>query len=377
MTPDQLITAAVEASGLEDFGGDEFREGLEVYCAAVAAEARLNDLGRVAVEANVVGGLANRLKVVDWAARHPAVRTEPVERPLIVIGMFRAGTTLLSNLLDCDPGNRSLLRWESSDSVPPPGPGDLRSGPRVEAAQAASDMLDQINPAIPAVHHEAANGPTECLTLLGQDFKSLLWEAMTNVPSYSRWMMAADQVSAYRYHRLALQVLQSGGERGRWALKSPHHAIALEALTTVYPDARLVLLHRDPVSLVASVCSLIRTLSGTFSDADHTAYIAEHWSAMLETSVERIDAFRAARPQHPMLDVAYRDLVDDPVRTVEGIYAFAGSELTGPAADAMRAYSAENPAGRHGTHRYEPAEFGLDPDQVRARFAGYTERYLD
>ena len=377
MTPDQLITAAVEASGLEDFGGDEFREGLEVYCAAVAAEARLNDLGRVAVEANVVGGLANRLKVVDWAARHPAVWTEPVERPLIVIGMFRAGTTLLSNLLDCDPGNRSLLRWESSDSVPPPGPGDLRSGPRVEAAQAASDMLDQINPAIPAVHHEAANGPTECLTLLGQDFKSLLWEAMTNVPSYSRWMMAADQVSAYRYHRLALQVLQSGGERGRWALKSPHHAIALEALTTVYPDARLVLLHRDPVSLVASVCSLIRTLSGTFSDADHTAYIAEHWSAMLETSVERIDAFRAARPQHPMLDVAYRDLVDDPVRTVEGIYAFAGSELTGPAADAMRAYSAENPAGRHGTHRYEPAEFGLDPDQVRARFAGYTERYLD
>ncbi|MDA8048048.1 MAG: sulfotransferase [Actinomycetota bacterium] len=377
MTPDQVITAAVEASGLEDFGGDEFREGLEVYCAAVAAEARLNDLGRVAVEANVVGGLANRLKVVDWAARHPAVRTEPVERPLIVIGMFRAGTTLLSNLLDCDPGNRSLLRWESSDSVPPPGPGDLRSGPRVEAAQAASDMLDQINPAIPAVHHEAANGPTECLTLLGQDFKSLLWEAMTNVPSYSRWMMAADQVSAYRYHRLALQVLQSGGERGRWALKSPHHAIALEALTTVYPDARLVLLHRDPVSLVASVCSLIRTLSGTFSDADHTAYIAEHWSAMLETSVERIDAFRAARPQHPMLDVAYRDLVDDPVRTVEGIYAFAGSELTGPAADAMRAYSAENPAGRHGTHRYEPAEFGLDPDQVRARFAGYTERYLD
>lgn len=377
MTPDQVIGAAREATGLDDFGSAEFREGLEVYCEAVEAEAQLNDLGRVAVEANVVGSLANRLEVVDWAARHPGILDQPVREPLIVIGMFRAGTTLLSNLFDQDPDNRSLLRWETSDSVPPPGPDDWRAGPRVEAAQVASDMLDQINPAIPAVHHESADGPTECLTLLGQDFKSLLWEAMTNVPSYSRWLMDVDQQSAYRYHRLALQVLQSGGVGGRWTLKSPHHALALDALTTVYPDSRLVLLHRDPISLVGSVCSLIRTLSGTFSDADHTGYIAEHWTRMLETSVARVDAFRHARPDHPILDVAYRDLIADPVKVVETIYAFAGRDLSGPAADAMRAYLAANPAGKHGAHRYDLAEFGLEAADVSARFAGYTERYLD
>lgn len=376
MTPDQVIGAAREATGLDDFGSAEFREGLEMYCEAVEAEAQLNDLGRVAVEANVVGSLANRLEVVDWAARHPGILDQPVREPLIVIGMFRAGTTLLSNLFDQDPDNRSLLRWETSDSVPPPGPDDWRAGPRVEAAQVASDMLDQINPAIPAVHHESADGPTECLTLLGQDFKSLLWEAMTNVPSYSRWLMDVDQQSAYRYHRLALQVLQSGGVGGRWTLKSPHHALALDALTTVYPDSRLVLLHRDPISLVGSVCSLIRTLSGTFSDADHTGYIAEHWTRMLETSVARVDAFRHARPDHPILDVAYRDLIADPVKVVETIYAFAGRDLSGPAADAMRAYLAANPAGKHGAHRYDLAEFGLEAADVSARFAGYTERYL-
>jgi Sulfotransferase family len=376
VTPDQVMSAARQATGLEDFGGTEFAEGLAVYCDAARSEAQLNDLGRVAVETNVVGSLANRLKVVDWVARHPTVAEEPVAGPLVVIGMFRAGTTFLSNLLDCDPANRSLLRWEATDSVPPPGLADFRSGPRVEAAQMASDMLDQINPAIPAVHHESADGPTECLTLLGQDFKSLLWEAMTNVPSYSEWLMAADQESAYRYHRLALQVLQSGGVRGRWALKSPHHAIALDALTTVYPDARLVLLHREPVALVGSVCSLIRTLSGTFSDADHTAYIADHWTGMLQTSVERINTFRDAHPDHPILDVPYRDLVGDPVKTVEDIYAFAGSDLSGTAADAMRAYLADNPPSRHGRHHYDLADFGLDPAAVTDRFAAYTQRYL-
>ena len=128
--------------------------------------------------------------------------------------------------------------------------------------------------------------------------------------------MAVDQRSAYEYHRRVLQVLQSGGVRGRWTLKSPHHAIALDALTAVYPDAHLVLLHRDPVVLCASVCSLITTLSGTFSDADHRAYIAEHWSTMLEESVRRIDEFRAAHPERPIVDVQYADLVADPAGTV-------------------------------------------------------------
>ena len=117
--------------------------------------------------------------------------------------------------------------------------------------------------------------------MLNQDFKSLLWEAIANVPTYGRWLLGTDQRSAYAYHRQVLQVLQSGGVRGRWTLKSPHHALHLDALTAVYPDARLVLMHRDPVVLCASVCSLITTLTGTFTDADHKRYIAEHWTDML------------------------------------------------------------------------------------------------
>src|SRR5205814_1185896 len=247
---------------LDDLGDERFREGLEEYCASFRAEAGLNDLGAQAVPGTVVAAVANRLRIVDWARSHPEVADERIDAPLVVIGMFRAGTTFLSYLLEQDVRNRALLRWESGDSVPPPTPSTFRAGPRVEAARLGNDMLEQINPRLRAIHHEEPDGPTECISVMSQDFKSLALEAISNVPTYGEWLLEVDQRSAYEYHRLALQVLQNGGVRGRWTLKSPHHALNLEALTAVYPDAQLVLLHRDPVVLCAPVCRLIPTSSG-------------------------------------------------------------------------------------------------------------------
>jgi hypothetical protein len=236
-------------------------------------------------------------------------------------------------------------------------------------------MLEQINPQVAVVHHEEPDGPTECISVMSQDFKSLSWEAIANVPSYGEWLLQVDQLSAYRYHRAVLQVLQSAGVRGRWTLKSPHHAIALEPLTSVYPDAQLVLLHRDPVVLCASVCSLISTLSRTFSDADHVAYIARHWTAMLDESVRRIEAFRSAHPEHPIVDVHYADLVRDPVATVQSVYRQLGSELDPVAAERIGTYAAEHPKGAFGRHGYDLATYGLDADELAERFSGYIERY--
>jgi hypothetical protein len=373
--PADLMTEARKHTGLEDFGPGDFAEGLGVYCESVWSEAELNHVGAVAVPQLIVASLANRLRVVDWAARNPDVAAERIDEPLIVIGMFRAGTTFLSNLLDQDGRNRPLLRWEAADSVPPPSPDTFRSGPRVDAARASGDVLEQVNPKMAAIHHEEADGPTECVSVMRQDFKSLLWEAITNVPAYGRWLQEVDQSSAYRYHRLVLQVLQHGGVRGRWTLKSPHHAIALEALTAVYPDAHLVLLHRDPVVLCGSVCSLIHNLSGTFSDSDHDRYIGEHWTAMLELSVDRIAAFRAAHPHHPVLDVQYADLMRDPVDTVAHIYAYAGERLADDARAAMESYVAAIRQARTRVHHYCLADVGLDEGGVAERFSSYVSRY--
>jgi len=375
MNPDELQAQATEQTGLDDFGDPSYREGLERYCDALVQEARLNDLGGVALPPALVAALVNRLKVVDHAKQHPAITEERIDAPVVVVGMFRAGTTFLSHLLDADPANRALLGWESQDSVPPPDPSERRSGPRVDAAQGGVDMLEMLNPAISAIHHEAAVDPTECIAVMGQAFQSISWEAIANVPSYGAWWRAGDNRGAYDYHRLVLQTLQSGGVRGRWTLKSPHHALALDALVDTYPDARLVLLHRDPVALTGSVCSLIQVMSSTFSDADHRDYIAAHWSDTLEESVDRIDDFRARRPEHPVLDVHYADLVRDPVGTVRGIYGALGIEPADGGFDAMTSYVAAHPRGEFGGHRYDVSAFGLQEDAIRERFSEYVARY--
>jgi hypothetical protein len=373
--PDALIAAACEQTRLDDFGSDSFREGLEVLCQSLSSEAQLNQIGAAVVPGAILAGLTNRLKIVEWVKRHPQVSDELIEAPFIVVGMFRAGTTFLSHMLEKDARHRPLLRWEAGDSTPPPTPASLHSDPRIAAARAAAAMLDQINPRVRVVQSEEPDGPTECIAVLNQDFKSLLWEAMANVPAYGAWLHAADHRSAYDYHHRALQVLQSGGVRGRWSLKSPHHALHLEVLNAVYPDARLVMMHRDPLVLCASVCSLITTLTRTFSDADHGRYIADHWTQMLERSVASVAAFRAAHPDKRICDVHYADLVRDPLGTMRSVYAAFGDELSGQALGAMTQHVESHPKGKFGRHAYDLAEFGLDAGAIRDRFRHYVERY--
>jgi hypothetical protein len=163
--------------------------------------------------------------------------------------------------------------------------------------------------------------------------------------------------------------------RGRWSLKAPQHAMHLEAFHAVYPDARLVLMHRDPVVLCASVCSLLTTLTSTFSDADHSRYIADHWTQMLEDSITGVDSFRAAHPDVPICDVLYADLAQDTLGTMAKVYDWFGEEWTDQARAAMAAHVESHPKGRFGTHGYDLAEYGLDGDALRERFAGYVERY--
>ncbi len=375
LDPERLLEAAVDAAGLNDFGPSDFRAGLDVYCSSLARQARLNDLGAAALPSLISDNLARRLRVIDWAKRHPEVTSESIDAPIVVVGLFRAGTTLLSYLLDQDPDNRSLLGWESSDSIPPPPPGQHRAGPRLEAAQAQAGMAARLNPRLDAMHHEEPDGPTECVAVMSQDFKSLLWETIANVPDYGEWLAETDHRSAYLHHKLVLQILQSGGVRGQWVLKSPHHALALEAVREIYPDATFVLLHRDPAAVAASCCSLVSTLSGAFSDADHSAYLTRHWTDVLEQSLTRVDAFRAAHPDHPFIDVHYGDLVGDPVGAVRMIYDRVGRPLGPATASAMTEYVTSHPQGEFGRHRYDLTTLGLDPAEITDRFAGYVSKY--
>jgi hypothetical protein len=375
LRPEALIETACEQTGLSDFGGDSFREGLAVLCDSVSAEAQLNEFGKMAVPGAIVGALSNRLKVTDWVKRRPGVADERIESPMVVIGMFRAGTTFLTYLLEQDPAHRPLFRWEAGNCVPPPDPATVADDPRIAATRATMEMMDKLDPRNRVVQSEEADGPTECISVTSQDFKSLVYEAMTNIPTYGAWLKDADLGSAYAYHRKVLQVLQSGGVRGRWSLKAPAHAMNLEALHAVYPDARMVVTHRDPTVVVASACSLITTLTRTFSDADRHAYIGAHWTGMLERSVDGLNRFRDANPGVKIVDVHYADMNRDPLGTLTRVYAEFGDTLEGEALAAMTRRLEIRKKNRFGEHGYTLADYGLRHGAVLERFKPYIERY--
>ncbi len=290
--------------------------------------------------------------------------------------MFRAGTTLLSRLFDQDPRNRALLMWEAGDSVPPPTPADHRTGPRVDAVHASNAMLAEINPQIEVVHHEQADEATECITVMGQDFKSLTYEAIANVPGYDEWLLGVDQRSAYEYHRSVLQVLQSGGVRGRWTLKSPHHAIALEHLTAVYPDARLVLLHRDPV-----------VLERVGVQPDQHAVVDVH--RRRPPRVHRValagDARGVGAPHRGVPRRASRSTrsstcstpTSSPIRRARSRRSTAPSATSSTTPAPRRSPPTSTPtrgASSAPTSTTCP-QYGLDAGELAERFAGYTDRY--
>jgi hypothetical protein len=374
MQVEPLIAAAQSETGLEDLGAGSYRDGLEVLVASLENEAQLNEVGQLALEQQITTNLVNRLRVTDWTNRHPELSDERIEQPVFILGMPRTGTTFLSYLLDHDPATRSLMHWEAMHSVPPPEAAMFTFDPRIAAARDSQTMLDSLNPGFKAVHYEAPDGPTECVAVLSQDFKSILWETIANVPSYGKWVAACDYTSAYAYHRQVLQLLQSRAP-GRWVLKSPGHRLALDVLTATYPDARFIVTHRDPVKVVASVCSLIASLSGTFSDADHQTYVADHWTDVLSEMVARAETFREHGDDSVFLDVAYADLVADPIGTIRRAYEFLGDELAPEVEAAMAAYASTNRQGKYGTHTYALTDLGLDRGALEERFAEYRSRY--
>jgi hypothetical protein len=375
MTVEEVIDAATAQSGLTDFGDSAILDGLERLLAAYANEARFTPRGAEMMHADVVATMANRMRVEDWLKRHPELLDAPVEKPLFVFGLPRTGTTLAINLLASDPATRSFLRWEIYDPMPPAKPEELHAGPRYDAQVAKNEMALKYMPHIAAIHYEEADSPTECQFLMTPSFAAQVYESQADIPSWRQWFLhEADYMPAFRYHKRMLQALQSYAG-GRWTLKNPWHPLFLNALTEVYPDARLVMTHRDPAEVVGSACSLIKYVRAIYSDDVDLKGIGESFADTFEVMIARAKAFKAKHGAASIHDVQYADTVRDPMGVVRGIYQRFDMDFTPGIEAAMQGYLDANPKGKHGSHDYDLAEYGLSKEAVRERFKGYIEDY--
>ncbi|CUU59253.1 Sulfotransferase family protein [Parafrankia irregularis] len=368
-----LVAAARTETGLDDFGEDTFREGLERLVRALRTEARLNSVGEYSVRAVIVRLLKNRLRIEDWYRRHPQTDEEPIERPLVGLGLPRTGSTALAALLGEDPRARSLRLWEAVEPCPPPA---TVIGPdqRIAAAEETVRLQHEVAPRMAALVPSSATGPYECHDLMGLDFKSHFFQAFAHIPSYSTWLVGADLTPTYRYERRALKLLQWGEERRPWRLKSPTHLLFLDHLDRAFPDARFVMTHRDPAEVIVSVADLYSVLGGMFSDDVDPRYLGalniEQWAV----GMRRALAFRAAGNEHRFFDLDFRAIQRDPIAAVRSLYAWLGEPVTPEFEAGMARWWRENAESREPNVHPDPATFGIDPEQVRPLFADYSER---
>ncbi len=376
-TVEDLEASAIRLTTLTDFGGDEYREGLGVLLRSYAEDEELTELGRRVKRSELRGALVARLVSEAGFEQLPA-DAALAERPIFVTGLPRTGTTALHRLLAADPMHQGLEQWLCEMPQPRPPRETWPGNPVFQQIQAGFAKFYAAKPDFAGVHYIAADTVEECWQLLRQSAMSVSYESLGHVPSYSAWLAEQDWTPAYARHRRNLALIGANDPGKRWVLKNPSHLFALDALLAVYPDALIVQTHRDMRTTLASSCSLSALATEGYSTKFVGATLGRDQLDLLGRGAA---LFMAARERHDaahFYDLAYQDLVRDPVGTVESIYRYFGL----PWSDEERAaVAAEDAASRSGhrapAHRYSLADFGLSEAEVDERFAEYTARYLD
>ncbi len=373
-----LLDEARKNTGLDDFGESIFREGLERLLASLEQEAQLTAIGRLIAHSEVLRHLENRLRVTEDWKRWPEMGDVVIERPIFVVGLPRTGSTTLHDLLAQAPGNRVPLTWECHHPSPPPERSTYESDPRIAASQAHLDMTSgSLIPEFKAIHPMGALLAQECVMLQAFDFTSIIFAHQFHIPSYQSWVEQLDLHASYETHRRQLQYMQWRCPSERWALKSVGHLWGLDALFDVYPDARVVMTHRDPLKLIASHCSLVSMACSMGSDQVDDEQIGREWSESWQRAMRRGIAFRDSGrvPSDRFFDMHFAEFIKDPVAMVGRIYQHFGLDLAPADAEKMSSFLADSPPDKHGKHHYTLERFGLDPASERERYRFYQDYY--
>jgi hypothetical protein len=398
-TVEDLHASATRLTGLDDFGADDYRDGLAVLLESYAKDEDLTPLGSKMSRVFLRGALAARLLSESaWRSypEHAAVR---IDRPIFVTGLPRTGTTALHRLLTADPAHQGLELWLTQAPQPRPPRESWAADPVFAQLQAVYAQHHVEHPEFMGVHYIAADQVEECWQLLRQSLRSISFECLAHLPAYSAWLAGQDWTPAYRRHRRNLQLIGLPDAGRRWVLKNPSHLFALDELLAVYPDALVIQTHRAPRVAIASACSLAAHATEGWSRTFAGEVIGRDQLELWARGLEHFTAVRARHDPARFCDVGYEDFVADPIGTVETVYGRFGLSLGGAAADAMRAVQAGSagaaggataggaagaavgaaaggatgaPGGSRGVHQYSLADFGLTAGQVDERFAGYV-----
>ncbi len=374
---DELVAEAALRAGTDDFGGDSYAEPLGIVVRSIEEEADLHVVGRWRVREVIVRYLESRARVVRAVSETPAIERRPVRSPIVVTGSPRAGTSIMHELLAIDPGHRAPMAWEYWSPAPSPDPLTWESDPRVRLAGFDVRLTAALAPAFDGMHEQGARIPREDSSAMGLDLRTDVLAAHYPVTSYRKYLAADDLRTAYEWHRRILQVLQHRDDDVTWVVKWPGHVNHVPVMLDTYPDARLVVCHRDPLAMLSSVTSLAATLQ--WAHAEHVDYraVAREQAETFATACDRLlEARRSgAIDESRVIDVRFEEFVADQVGAVRAVHEHFGLDFGPEVEGRVRAHLDAKPRGRHGGHEHAFEALGLDADELRARFAAYQDHF--
>lgn len=377
---DALVAKAEQQTGLRHWGDRRFRDPFDRLVESLRTEAHLHPTGRYYFHQYLLRLLTNRLQLQACWQAHPEILQVPLVRPLFVVGMYRSGTTFLHNLLAEDPQSQWLPVWQGLYPCAEPDGADPTGDRRIQKALEHLAFQNSLAPNFSTAHHIDAQRPAECSRLFEHSFVGHLFDFRVGVPTYSQWLLDQDLRSAYQEYRQQLQLLswaKVGAEhQPHWVLKAPAHIFALDSLLETFPDAAIVYLHRDPIEVLPSCCSLATLGRSRFTDhpqpLDPPA-IGRHWLEVLSEGIRRADGVcqqvQDAGGQG-VYHLQYRDLLRDPLGQIRQIYDYFGYAMGDAFEAKIHGWIQANPQHKRGVHRYSLEQFGLDPQQVNAAFKG-------
>jgi hypothetical protein len=373
-----LVDEAQRITGLDDFGSDDVWPRVRAHLDAIEKDVGLNELSRHTQRSRVIGLLVARLRLNDLLRRYPEIRDIEIDRPLIVVGLPRSGTTHLVNLLAADTRFRSLPFWEIEEPFPRHGDGPGRNGidPRWQRCADAYEMGLPLLPLAPLMHERSPSSIEEEVELLDIDFGSYALEWHARVPGWRDTYLSFDATARYAYLRTILQALTFLRGPRQWVLKSPQHLEQLPALAATFPGATIAVTHRDPVAVIQSAVTMLAYADRIRRHTIEPEALAAYWVDRVERLLRACVRDRASFPPDRSIDVVFHEFMADDVAMVERIYGRAGIEMTATARAQLDQYMVEHPRGKHGQVSYDlRGQFGLDPSDVRERFAFYFDRF--
>jgi len=378
LTPDALVDEATQRTGLDDFGAGDFRPRLNAYVAAIDADAGNTNLNRLILRNRVVRLLSNRLLLADLLRRYPEIHEIEIERPIIVVGLPRSGTTHLVNLIAADRRRRALPYWESQEPFPLRGEGPDVDGidPRYARCAAEYEAAQAMTPHMQAMHDRFPAAIEEEIELLDLDFASYVLEWHARVPGWRDFYFGLDQREHYAYLRTVLKALTFLRGPRRWVLKSPQHAEQLGPLIKTFPDATVAFTHRDPVAVIQSAVTMLAYGDRMRRRDIDPEQLVDYWIDRIERLLRACVRDRELIPADRSLDIRFHELSGNEMAILETLYEYNGTDLSPEVKSALQGYLDDNPRGKHGRMGYDlKRDFDRLPDEVRSRFAFYFDRF--